>query len=100
MEEAPKHVKRAVRELAGRAHEIELGRELTALQQEFARWQRGEISALDVSDAIHRFHEGPARELWARCTNNDPTMAVAFAIDSGILGRAGLAPAARSCPAW
>src|SRR5687767_3090073 len=64
MDEPSKRVKRALRELARRGYEIELGRELAGLQGEFARWQRWEISALDLEQAIHRFHQGPARDLY------------------------------------
>ena len=63
MEQIPKHIKRALRQLADRAYEIELGRELMALQGELARWQRGEMTAFEASDAIHRFHQGRARHL-------------------------------------
>jgi hypothetical protein len=91
MHETPKHIKRALRELAGRAYEIELGRALTALQGEFARWERGEITAFDLEAAIHRFHQGSARDLYLIYANRQSKMAVAYAIDAGILDRAEVA---------
>ena len=54
MDQAPKHIKRALRELAVRAHEVELEREL-ASSREFSRWRSGAASAFDLSDAITSF---------------------------------------------
>jgi len=92
MDQTPKHIKRAIRELAGRAHEIELTRELVALEGEFSRWHRGNITAFDVSEAIHRFHQGPARELYLTYTQPHPKGAIASAINMGILDRTQIAP--------
>jgi len=92
MDQIPRHIKRALRQLADRAYEIELGRELKSLQADFERWQRAEISAFDVSEAIHRFHQGAARELFATYTHRYPKAAVAYAIQTGILDRAQVAP--------
>ena len=92
MDPIPKHVKRAIRELAGRAYEIELGRELTTLEGEFTRWRRGEITAFDLSEAIHRFHQGPARELYLTYTQPHPKGAIASAIHMGMLDRTRIAP--------
>lgn len=91
MDQIPKHIKRALRQLANRAYEIELGRELATLRNDFDRWQRGDITAFDVSEAIHRFHEGPARDLYMAYTNRHPKAAVAYAIRNGILDRTQIA---------
>ena len=53
MDQIPKHIKRGLRQLADRAYELELARELAALEDEFARWHRGERTPFDVSEAIH-----------------------------------------------
>ena len=92
MDQIPKPIKRALRELADRAYEIELGRALAALHSEFGRWQQGEVTAFDLSEAIHRFHQGPARALFSMYTHGHPTAAVAHAIHSGILDRGHVAP--------
>ena len=92
MDQIPKPIKRALRELASRAYEIELGQALAALHSEFGRWQRGEVTAFDLSEAIHRFHHGRARELYSMYTQGHPTAAVAHAIYSGILDRGQVAP--------
>ena len=97
MDQIPKPIKRALRELASRAHEIELGRALGVLHSEFERWQRGEVTAFDLSEAIHRFHHGPARELFAMYTQRHPTAAVAYAIHSGVLDRTHIAPDVLKC---
>ena len=92
MDQTPKHIKRALRQLAGRAYEVELGRALTALQSQFGRWERGEINAFDLSEEIHRFHQGPARELYLCYATGHPKAAVAHAIATGILERTQIAP--------
>lgn len=92
MDQTPKRIKRALRELAGRAHEIELGQALTTLQAQFARWERGETTAFDLNEEIHRFHQGPARELYLRYTGGHAKLTIAYAIDAGILDRKQIAP--------
>lgn len=92
MDQIPKHIKRAIRQLADQAYEIELARELAALQDELGRWQRGEITAFDVSEAIHRFHDGRARDLYTTYTSRHPKAAVAYAIQRGILDQATITP--------
>jgi hypothetical protein len=92
MDQIPRHIKRALRHLADRAYEIELGRELTALRRQFERWQRGEVTAFDLSEAVHRFHQGPAHDLYVTYANRYPKAAVAHAIHTGILDRHRLPP--------
>lgn len=92
MDQIPKHIKRALRQLADQAYEAELGRELTSLETEFGRWHRGEVSPFDVAQAIHRFHQGPARELYVSYTIQHPQVAVAHAIRTGVLDRRHIAP--------
>jgi len=62
--ELPKAVKRQLREMVGAAHEAALRQALTKLEEEFGRWQRGEIDPFELTDRIHRFHQGPAREIY------------------------------------
>ena len=66
MREYSKAVKRLIREYAARAYEAELGQALRALEQEFAHWHSGQISAGELSDRVYAFSRGPARELWNR----------------------------------
>jgi hypothetical protein len=81
----PKPIKRTLRQLAELAYELELGRELAALRSEFDRWQTGEITAFDLSAAVHRFHQGAARDLYVAYTSSQPQVFVATAIQKGIL---------------
>jgi hypothetical protein len=87
MHQYSKHIKRMIREYAGQAYEIELGRALGDLEQQFALWRNGQISAGELSDRIHVFHQGPSRELWGRYNARVDDMLVAHAIVTGLLPR-------------
>lgn len=87
MREYPKRMKRLIREYAARAYEAELGRALGELEQQFAVWRSGHIRAGELSDRIHAFHQGPARELWSRYNAGLDDMQVAYAIVSELLPR-------------
>jgi hypothetical protein len=97
MQELPKPIKRALRDLAASAYEIELGRALEALHGEFDRWRRGDITAFDLSEAIHQFHQGPARELYGRYVMGSAHHAVAYAVATGVLNRSEVAPDVLQC---
>ena len=68
MEELTKAQKRHYRDLIGMAYERELSAELDKLHAEFARWKAGEFDAFELENRIHKFHQGPARELWKSYT--------------------------------
>ena len=87
MSETPKRIKRLLREHGGRAHEEELRRALVPVAEAFKRWEHGELGSGELSDIIHRFHQGPARELFGRYNNPYLELAVAYAITAGILDR-------------
>ena len=96
MDDTPKNVKRALRELAAAAHEEELHRALVPLQAAFDCWARAELSSGELADHIHQFHQGPARELFARYNAGMPDVAVAYAIVSGFINRSDVPPAVLS----
>lgn len=79
--------KRRLQELGQIAYERDLSTELTKLEREFRRWRAGEINVFEVSEAIHAFHQGPARELFGRYTGSHTEIAVAGAIRRGTLSR-------------
>jgi len=87
MKDPPKAVKHLVREWAAIAHDRELGHALLELRTEFDRWQRGEITAADLNDLIHQFHEGASREIWTRYATNHLEPAIGSAVAAGILRR-------------
>ena len=85
MADTPKRIKRLLREHAAVAHEEKLRRALVPVAEAFKRWERGELGSGELSEIIHRFHQGPARELFARYNTPYLEMTVASAITS--LGR-------------
>jgi hypothetical protein len=94
-EQFTKGEKRQLRQLAGTAYERELGAALRELQATFAEWERGSITAFDMSEAIHEFSKGIARELWKRYSPRLDPFNVARAIGEGYLTEAEVPPALR-----
>jgi hypothetical protein len=85
-----KATKRKLRQLAGEAYRRELGAELSKLEAEFARWRRGEIDPFELSDRIHRFHDGASRELYVLYNRLHPSQSAARAVALQILQEAEL----------
>ncbi len=83
----PKRITRLLREYAGAAHEEELRRALLPVSEAFKRWERRDLGSGELSEIIHRFHQGPARELYVRYNSARREMAVAYAITAGVLDR-------------
>jgi hypothetical protein len=83
----PKRVKRLLREYAAVAHEEELRRALLPLAEAFKRWERGDLGSGELSGLIHRFHQGPARELFVRYNTPYLVAPVAYAVVEGVLDR-------------
>jgi hypothetical protein len=92
MDRVPTRIKREIRQLAGLAQERELTRELQGLREQFERWQRGELTPFELSDAIHRFHDGPARDLYVQYMRSHPEPLVAGAIAAGVIDRGETSP--------
>lgn len=76
-----------IREWTGVAHERELSKALRDLRAEFDRWERGEIDPFELNERIHKFHKGPAHDLWVRYTTNPVDPQVAYAVVKGILSK-------------
>lgn len=55
---------RHFRRLADKAYEIELSKSVTDLYEQFLKWRSGDITVWDLSDMIHKFHDGESRELY------------------------------------
>ena len=73
-----------LRQLASEAWESELTIVLEDLFENFCTWADKGISAFDLSDQIHEFHNGVSRELYKRYTALPPEIAVARAVVLGI----------------
>lgn len=83
-----KPIKRMLREQAAIAYEKDLRQALLPLADAFDKWRRGELDSFELSRLIHQFHDGEAREIWKRWNlDRDPTMAVVYAVQDGILNR-------------
>jgi hypothetical protein len=76
---------RQLRELAARAWDRELGAELATLESAFAEWRAGTQSPHALSDRIHEFHDGAARDLYSRYTRIHPSQLVARAVASSVI---------------
>ena len=87
MRDYPKHIKRLIRECLSEAHERELHRELTKLDQSFAEWRDRKIGSGELSHRIHEYETGPSRELFKQYNYGESDMTVAYAIVTGILNR-------------
>ena len=87
-----RRIKSQVRELAEQLHEMELTAALRALANSFKQWEAGEVDSFDLKDLIHRFHQGPARELYVRYDTRNAEANVAYAIVKGTLDPATVAP--------
>ena len=95
MQDLPKRVKRMLREHAAAAYEEELRRALLPLAEAFKKWGEGQLGSGELSELIHEFHQGPARELWVRYNPGSTSrldMPVAYAIVTGVLDRKAVPP--------
>jgi hypothetical protein len=81
------NIRTVLRELRGQAWEAELGETLRPIGDLFDAWRRGEASAFDLTDAIHRFHQGASREIWKKHQSRDTEMLLAEALEDGHLRR-------------
>ena len=83
-----KFERKELRRLSGIAYERELAGALASLDDHFSQWRKQKITALEMSEHIHKFHNGIARGLWSfySCRNN--AMIVAQAVLNGIVSKA------------
>jgi hypothetical protein len=79
-----------LRRLAEEAWEAELRDALTELFEEFGKWADDGMSAFELSDKIHEFHNGISRELYGRYATLGPAMMVSRAVALGMIDEAAL----------
>ena len=80
MIEPGKSLKKKLRVLASLAHERELQIALAELETQFASWRAGTLTALELTEKVHQFHDGASRDLYQRYVAGEPAWAVAYAI--------------------
>jgi hypothetical protein len=85
MGEIPKRLQKVLRELTSRARERELREALLPLASDFDAWRAGTLDVDLLLDRIHRFHQGPNREIWKEYTYGSPELLVAGALVDGLL---------------
>lgn len=83
---------RRIRELGVIAHERELSSALAELELEFGKWRSCQADAFDLEQAIHKFHQGPARKLFTRYDGTMLDLAVAVALRNGVLSEQDVGP--------
>lgn len=87
--ELPKAIKRALRSLVGLAHETELRKALEELHGDFRTWKSGGIDSFELSDRIHKFHDGPNRDIYLRYSSRlDLRFLVQHALHDGLVQQA------------
>jgi len=63
-ENLTKKIKQELRYLDGVAYERNLDLELAKLHTQFLRWEEKQISGFELNELIHKYHQGPARDLY------------------------------------
>src|SRR5260370_989762 len=85
MNEYPRRIKQHLRELTATVHERAVRAHLEQLADDFQRWRAGTLDTWELTDRIHRFHDGPSRELFSQYNQGEPGLNVAHAIATGLL---------------
>ena len=95
MDSPEKAQRKELRRLAELAYERELSTALAALEAQFHEWHAGKLNVHELSDVIHQFHNGVARDLYVTYTRLQPRVAVAQAVGRKILRYDELPPTLR-----
>ncbi len=86
MQHMTKSQQKHLRELAGLCYETEMTNALDELKIDFEKWRNGEMTVWDLSEKIHKFHDGTARDLYKFYElSGDPRNSVARGVSIGIL---------------
>jgi hypothetical protein len=87
MPEYSKAVKRKMNELLTLAWERELSEHLQALSGKFDEWKNKKINVWDLADHIHKFHNGPSRDLYNLYNDKMEVPVIARAVAKKLLLR-------------
>ena len=82
-----KKQKAQIRQFASEAHDRELTDALTTLYEEFQLWGGDQISAFELQEKIHIFHDGISRDLYKRYVMGNLELAVVYALNHGVLNQ-------------
>ena len=85
MKKYDKKTMKKLRELGAIAYERELDQALSELDASFKQWRAKEIDGFELSDLIHKFHDGKSRDLYKYYHRANPEMAVSRALVLKIL---------------
>lgn len=77
--------RKELRRLAVLAYERELSKALEALEENFRQWKKNKITAFELNELIHKFHNGIARDLWSFYARGHTELIVVQAIENGII---------------
>ena len=77
--------KKKVRHLAGIAWERELRNEIRGIAAAINEMENGSLSAFDVNDRIHKFHNGASRDLYRQYSESLPWLGVSQAFFDRVL---------------
>ena len=80
-----KSYRKVAKDALNKAYERELSNELNNLYQAFKLWDHNEIDSWELSDRIHRFHDGPSKDLFKFYNHVDKKVALAKALSTGVL---------------
>ena len=80
-----KSVRKKLSQLAGLAYERELGKNLEKLLGHFEEWKKGKLESSELSDLIHKFHNGASRDVYLKYQHLDKDALVAAAFVSGLI---------------
>ncbi|MFH1442198.1 MAG: hypothetical protein ABIH18_09200 [Candidatus Omnitrophota bacterium] len=80
-----KSEKKELRRLAELAYQRELTKALELLEENFRQWRKNKITAFELSELIHKFHNGIARDLWIFYTTGYTGLSVKHAIAEGVI---------------
>ena len=76
---------KALRQLASEAYARELDEALRDLASAFTDWKAQRIDGFTLAQSIHEFHDGIARDLWARYERLPPELSVRSALETGVI---------------